>query len=373
MVYKNFNIVLFDKVIFGNLYLENGMISNVEVIKDTINKDYGYIFPGFIDQHIHGSNLFDTMDGDLKSILEISKSITRFGTTSFLPTTMTMDYLSIEKSVNAIINASNENKYANILGINLEGPFISNKMLGAQNENYVKDIDISFLEKINKNNIIKIITVAPEKKNLLKLVDYCKKNNIIVSLGHSSASYDEVKIALGNGATLFTHAYNAMSKFDHRNPNMVGAMLLSGDDIFCELILDMHHVSKEAVDLLFKIKGFNNIILITDAMMAQGANIKKGSLGGQDVFIQDGTARLKSGQLAGSILTQDVALKNFLNIYPNKIVEASKILSYNSAKILKTDDKKGIIKEGMDADLAIFDKDFNIVKTIVRGNVVYGK
>lgn len=373
MIYKNYNIVLNDKVIFGNLHIENGVISKVEITKDSIVENSGYILAGFIDQHIHGSNLSDTMDGSCESILKIAKSIVRFGTTSFLPTTMTMDYDRIKKAVKAVDKAIKENNYSNILGVNLEGPFISSEMLGAQNKEHVKEIDIDFLKEINKNNIIKIITVAPEKEGILKLLEYSKENNIIVSLGHSNASYNETKLALDNGASLFTHAFNAMSKFTHRDPNMVGALLLSDDSVFCELILDLHHVVKEAATLLFKNKGFDNIILITDAMMAQGSSIKKGSLGGQDVYILNGTARLKSGQLAGSILTQNVALKNFLSLYPGKLVEASKMLSYNSARILKIDDKKGLIKKGYDADLVILDKNYDLQKTIIKGNVVYEK
>jgi N-acetylglucosamine-6-phosphate deacetylase len=379
MLIKNCKIIFENKIEFGNVLIKNGKIEKIDIefldnneIDDNeiIDAKGLYLSPGFIDIHIHGAGGCDTMDGTVESLNTIAKTIANYGTTSFLPTTMTCPIEDIKKAVDS---ASQCMKYgtegANILGVHLEGPFISPYMIGAQNPKYIQKPSIDTFNLIAKDNItaIKSITLASEIEGSKELIKYLKDKNIIVSIGHSKATYKETLEGIKCGISHSTHLYNAMTPLHHREPGIVGAVF--DTDITTETISDGIHISYPSLRIAYKQKGLDKVILITDAMMACGMPDGKYSLGGQDVFVKNGAARLKEGNLAGSILTLDDAIRNIYKNSNYKLYEIVKMATYNAAKHCKVDNKKGLIKEGYDADLVLFDENINIKKVIIGGKI----
>ncbi|MDI3477983.1 MAG: N-acetylglucosamine-6-phosphate deacetylase [Thermoanaerobacterium sp.] len=375
-------------IVNGRLLLDNNIVDDKDLLiennkiaaigkglsgDNVINADGNYVSPGFIDIHIHGSAGFDTMDGTFDAINAISKSIAKRGTTSFLPTTMTEDKNKIKNAIKNVYKNKNRVEGAEILGIHMEGPFINPKQKGAQDEKFILKPTIdNFLELCSDYlDIVKLVTIAPEIEGSLDLIKFLKEKGIIVSVGHTDSTYDEVAAGFKAGITHATHVFNAMRGFHHREVGTLGAIF--DLDISAELIADGIHSVFPAIRTVLKLKGKKNTNLITDAMMA--ANLSDGlyQLGGQDVYVKDGAARLKSGVLAGSTLTLDKAVKNILANTDLSLYESVALASYNSAKVIGVHDRKGLIKEGYDADIVIFDDDINIKKTIVGGKIVYEK
>ncbi|RKD32256.1 N-acetylglucosamine-6-phosphate deacetylase [Thermohalobacter berrensis] len=330
-----------------------------------------YISPGFIDIHIHGAGGSDTMDRSIEAIETIGKTIAKTGTTSFLPTTMTMDKGSIYKALDTIRESMNSNMQgAKVLGAHLEGPFINKKYKGAQNPKHVLKPDYNFVK--DYLDVIKVITMAPEVDKefqfIKKIKDY---ENIVLSIGHSNATYEEVMESVNKGITHAAHLFNAMRGMHHREPGVVGAVLKSS--IKCELIVDKVHVHPAIFQLIVDIKGINNIVLITDSMRAGGMKEGIYELGGQKVIVNDNSARLEDGTLAGSILTLNTAIKNMLENTNLTLYEVVQLATLNPAKAIGIDNKKGSIKIGKDADITVFDEDFNVHLTIAEGKIVYEK
>ncbi|MBD5638427.1 N-acetylglucosamine-6-phosphate deacetylase [Clostridium botulinum] len=361
-------VLLFEKKIIDILDRENVCLSKNDHIIDAKGL---YISPGFIDVHIHGSGGKDAMDGEIESIKVISNTIAKRGVTSFLPTTMTMAKEHIYKALDVIEQAMNMDLGgAKVLGAHLEGPFINPKYKGAQKVDFIKNPSFDFIK--GYENVIKIITLASEKDENFKFLKYIKENtDIVLSIGHSDATYEQAMAAIDNGISRATHTFNAMTPLNHRKPGIIGAIM--NTDISCELIADNIHVHKGAINVLTKIKGKDKIILITDSMRAGCMNNGIWELGGQKVIVKNGSARLEDNTLAGSILTLDNAIKNMKNNIDASLCEIISMVTINPAKDINIYDKKGSIKKGKDADIAIFDKDINISMTIVEGNIVYQK
>ncbi len=373
------------KIIVGNKILENKVLlfekrivdildrKNVRLSKDdqVIDAKGLYISPGFIDVHIHGSGGKDVMDGELESIKVISNTIAKRGVTSFLPTTMTMAKERIYKALDVIKQSMNMDLGgAKVLGAHLEGPFINPKYKGAQREDFIKNPSFDFIK--DYKNMIKIITLAPEKDENFKFLKDIKENtDIVLSIGHSDATYEQAMAAIDNGISRATHTFNAMTPLNHRKPGIVGAIM--NTDIYCELIADNIHVHRGAINILTKIKGKDKIVLITDSMRAGCMNDGVWELGGQKVIVKNGSARLEDHTLAGSILTLDNAIKNMKNNTDASLCEIISMVTINPAKNINIYDRKGSIEKGKDADIVIFDKDINISMTIVDGNIVYQK
>lgn len=340
-----------------------------ETFEEIIDAKGNYVSPGFIDMHIHGSGGHDVMDGTQESLSAISSVITRNGVTGFLPTTMTM---STEKIYNALDNIrycmGKEIQGAKILGVHMEGPFINKKYKGAQAEDFIIQPNFSFIEKYV--DIIKIITLAPEvdeDNNFIK--ETKRKTDIILSIGHSNAEYNEAMEAIANGISHATHTFNAMTPLNHRKPGIVGAVFNS--EIYCELIADKIHVHPALFKTLEKIKGKNKIILVTDSMRAGCLRDGISELGGQKVFVKDGSARLEDGTLAGSILNLNKGIKNFMDNTGMEICEVVKLASLNPSKELGIEGETGSLELGKYADIAILDENFNVLQTIVEGKTVF--
>lgn len=355
-------ILLFDQKIIG--ILDEDQVNHYNVNK-RIDVQGHYISPGFIDIHLHGSGGCDTMDGSLEALNTISETILRCGTTGFLPTTMTMEMDLIHQALDTVREAmALELKGAQILGAHMEGPFINVEYKGAQNAAYVLGPERAYIE--NHLDVIKIITMAPEVQGASKFLNEMKQNpEIILSIGHSKATYDEAMEAIEQGIRHATHLFNAMTPLHHRDPGIVGAVFNS--QITCELIADLIHVHPDLFKLIYHIKGNDNLILITDAIRA--GCMKEGlyDLGGQPVTVKDGSARLENGSLAGSILTLNQAVNNFAGATSLPLYEVIRLVSLNPARLIGIEDRKGSIAPGKDADIIVFDEDISIVKAFVDG------
>ncbi len=341
----------------------------LQTCEEVIDAKGNYVSPGFIDMHIHGSGGHDVMDGTVESLTAISSTVAINGVTGFLPTTMTM---SKEKIYSALDNISycmgKEAQGAKILGAHMEGPFVNKKYKGAQAEDFIIEPSFSFIEKYA--DIIKIITLAPEiDKNFKFISEVKEKTNIILSIGHSNAEYEQAMKAIENGVSHATHTFNAMTPLNHRNPGVVGAIFNS--EIYCELIADKIHVHPAIFKILTAIKGMGKIILITDSMRAGCLNDGIFELGGQKVIVKDNSARLEDGILAGSILKLNQAIKNFMDCTGKGMCEAIKLASLNPSKELGIEKHKGSLEVGKDSDIVILDEAFNVQQTIVEGKTVF--
>ena len=331
-----------------------------------------YIAPGFVDTHIHGLLNYDVMDNTPEAIKTISKGLLKYGVTSFLATTLTDSIERLNESVENIKNVYNDVEGAKIQGIFLEGPFFTEKYKGAQNKKYFKDPSEDILKDWQKksNNLIKKIAIAPERENAAEFTSFATNNNITVALGHSAATFDEAKKVVGAGANVFVHTYNGMSPLTHREPGMVGAAM-ELKNTFAELICDGHHISKVAADIMMNAKGRDNIVLITDCMRAGAMEDGNYTLGEFDVIVSNGTARLTTGSLAGSVLTMNKAIKNVVDWNIATLEEAIKMASFNPALSCNLDNVCGSIKPGLDADFVVIDDDLNVYNTYLNGVCKY--
>ncbi|WP_411747702.1 N-acetylglucosamine-6-phosphate deacetylase [Psychrobacillus psychrotolerans] len=375
---SNVTIVNYNREITGDLFIRDGKVEKIgqalqveaDIFLDGTAKNW-IVMPGFIDMHIHGSAGFDMMDATEEALRGMSRSLVKEGTTSYLPTTITQRVDAIEaalENVNGFVNNADE---AEVLGIHVEGPYISTKWAGAQPIEHISEPSIEQFLKWQQlsGNRIKQVTVAPEIVGGFEFVQAMSEEGIISSIGHSDASSDEVEKAVQLGAKQATHLYNQMRPFHHRDTGVVGSVLLD-DHMKVEIIVDYIHSHMKAVNLAYRLKGAEGIILITDAMRAKGLEYGEYDLGGQTVYVTEKGAHLSSGALAGSILTMDQAVRNMKQTTGCSLQELVSMSSTNAAKQLKLS-HKGYIDEGFDADLVILDLELNVQKTICRGNIVF--
>ena len=327
------------------------------------------IAPGFVDIHIHGSMGADVMDGTVDAIRVISASIAQYGTTSFLPTTMTMSREDVYQSLDIIKSLQGKALAgAEVLGAHLEGPFINEKYKGAQNETSIISPDYRWIKDFS--DVIKVITYAPEMDPDFKFTRQVKaETGAILSIGHSEANYELASKAIKCGCSHVTHLFNAMTGLHHRDPGIVGAALTH--DVFTELIADTVHVSKHLFQFVLDNKGKDRIVLITDSMRAGCMKDGLYNLGGQVVHVKNGVARLADETLAGSVLTLNQAVHSFYRSTDATLSEAIGMASLNPATSIHVSDCKGSIEIGKDADIILLDDEFNCHLTFVKGEVVY--
>lgn len=328
-----------------------------------------FLSAGFIDLHIHGCAGYDVMDEDERALREMARHLVATGVTAFLPTTITMKKTRIEQALRRIkaAMAGDCGPGAQILGCNLEGPFINVKYKGAHDERYIIPPDWAWLQPYLE--VIRLITVAPESEGALAFIKKMVDAGVVVSLGHTNATYEEMIRGMNAGATHVTHLFNAMSPLHHRQPGAVGAALLQPVD--CELIADNIHVAPAVQELVLKMKGPERLVLITDAMRACLLADGRYDLGGLAVQVKAGQARLPDGTLAGSTLVMNRALANFRRNTGLPFEEVIKLATVNPARILRLENRKGNIAPGMDADLVLWDEDFHVLMTYVAGEQVF--
>ncbi len=364
-------------IVKTNIGFENGKIAyigdddkNIESILETD----GIVVPAFIDEHIHGAGGADAMDATEEALQTISAYVAKEGTATFLATTMTQSKENISAALANVkkIIEKGEFKGAEVLGVHLEGPFISPKHVGAQPLEYVATPKAETFDEYNaiSGGNIKIVTLAPEVDGGLELISHLDKNGVVASIGHTGAKYTDVVNAVKCGAKGVTHTYNAQTPLHHREAGVVGAAMLL-DELNCEMICDTIHVSVPAIKLVIKNKPHDKFTLITDAMRAKGMPDGLSELGGQQVFVKNGEARLSDGTLAGSVLKMNVAVKNLVEKVGIGFTDAIDFATANPAKNLGVYDERGSIEVGKRADITVLDKDFNVLYTVRGGEIIY--
>ena len=363
-------------VVTTDIAFEDGKISFIgkDDSIESIIETNGTVVAGFIDQHVHGAGGSDGMDGTEKDIQIISETLAREGTTGFLVTTMTQSPENISQALSAVKTVMDKGEYkgAEVLGVHLEGPFISPKHNGAQPLEYVATPSVEIFDKYDEisGGNIKIVTLAPEQEGGMELVSHLAKLGKVASIGHTGGKYEDVKKAVENGAKNVTHTYNAQTALHHREVGVVGSAMLF-DELNCEVICDTIHVSVPAIKLVIKNKPHNKFTLITDAMRAKGMPDGLSELGGQEVFVKNGEARLKDGTLAGSVLKMNVAVKNLVEKVGVSFTDAIDFATKNPAENIGVLNERGTIEVGKRADFTVLDDNFEVLYTIVGGKVVY--
>ena len=327
-----------------------------------IDANGAYILPGFIDTHIHGIGGFGADDADYKSILKMSEILPKYGVTSFIPTCCTANEEALTKKIKAIVRAMGKEKGARILGIHLEGPFLSPERIGAQELNGIYPVDINLMNRLwkaSKGNIINI-TVAPELEGMRELALFCLKKGIILQAGHTNATYDQMIEGMQAGIMHVTHLFDAMRPLHHREPGVVGATLIH-PEISCEIIGDGVHVNPNLIHLLLKSKPLSQIILITDALAPAKTDLPDNS----ELYLDKVFYRKKDNVINGSAISMLDAFQN-LHSYGIPIEKIVRMACTNPAQIMHQP-AIGKILPGQKADIIILDKNLNLLHTIIDG------
>ena len=339
-----------------------------------VDKDYGSlrIVPGFLDVHTHGAYSWDTndaTDGGLETWLE---NIVKEGVTGLCPTTITQSEEVLTNAVKHVAEVYKTNpKGAEILGIHFEGPYLDMKYKGAQPPEHIVVPTIEQFKRYQDaaDGLIKIITMAPEHDPDFALTKYCAANDVVVSIGHSAATFEEAALAVANGVKSMTHVYNGMTPFNHRNNGLVGAAFRFRD-VFGEVICDGHHSTLAALNIYYATKGRDYAVMITDSLMAKGNPVgSKFMFGGHEIEIYpDGSAHLTETKgLAGSTLKVNDGLRILVEKAGVPFDAALNSCTINPARYIGIDDRKGKLVVGYDADIVVLNDDYTVEQTYCKG------
>lgn len=341
-------------------------VAGVPVTEDAVrNSALPIIIPGFVDLHVHGGGGCDIMDGG-DAAATVALTHARFGSTSLLATTMTAphDDLVAAFAGLASVRTSPAHGGAHILGVHLEGPYISAERLGAQPD-FARRLQFAELDGLNAVAPIRLITLAPEVDGNLETIPALIAAGYKINLGHSDATYEQTCAALDAGAHGFTHLYNAMSRFHHRAPGMVGAAFAHAHH--AELIPDMLHSHPGAIRAA--LRSIAGLYCVTDSTAAAGMPDGEYRLGRQMVMRCMGGVRLADGTLAGSVLTMDQAFRNLVNVMRISLAEASQRTATLAADFIGVADR-GRLTAGCHADVVVLDQDLNITQVFTEGRAV---
>ncbi len=332
------------------------------------------VAPGFIDVHVHGAGGAMCESGDADAIETISSTLARFGTTGFLATIATLAPDALRAAVHAVAAAAGHEPGARILGIHLEGPYLSPLRAGAQAVPWMRAPSIEELDALQdlSGGMIRLVTVAPELEGAIPFIHAARARGVTVSAGHSNATQAEMELAVEAGVRHVTHLFNAMRELHHREPGILG-VALTDDRLSTELICDGHHLSKQAVDIALRCKPPDKTVLITDAVAALGLPDGEYEMFGVGCVVAAGAVRLQaSGQLAGSCLTLDRAVQNLHRWKPElPLIDLLHMASWAPARVVGLDDRRGTIEPGKEADLVLLDRNLQVVSTRRSGVQIY--
>lgn len=338
---------------------------------DTIDAGGLYLLPGFIDLHMHGAAGHDVMDASADGLREIARFCARHGVTSFLPTTLTDRHERIMAALENIRRGMSEpGDGAHILGAHVEGPYLNAEKCGAQNPQYIRLPSQAEVDALFATGVIRLIAIAPEFDENQLVIAEALRHDCTVSVAHSSASAAQTLAAVARGVTHSTHTFNAQTPLHHREPGIVGAVLAT-PNITCELIADNIHVHPLALRVVWLCKRPHHVALITDAVRAAGMPEGEYRFDERTVVLRDGAVRLPDGTLAGSALTMDRALHNFMQAADEPLEAVWPASSLNAARAVGVAQRKGSLEVGKDADLVLVDQAINVYMTIVGGRVAY--
>ncbi len=336
-----------------------------------INGGGNLLMPGFIDLHVHGAVGHDTMDANPEGLADMARFYARHGVTGFLATTWTDSAERIYAAMKAAAQMPQHVEGgAEMLGVYMEGPFLNAEYCGAQAPEHIRWATPDEMARLFDLGVIRIVALAPEFSKNHWLIRACRERGIQVSIAHSGASYEAVMAAVEMGLGHATHTFNAMTGLHHREPGAVGAILTT-PSIKAEIIADNIHVHPAVMKLLWQMKGEDGVIAITDAIRATGLADGTYMLDNRQISVKDGACRLENGTLAGSILTMDAALRNLAAATGERIEHLWRAVSFNAAKAIGLDERKGSIAKQKDADLVLLTPQSEVICTIVSGKVAY--
>lgn len=380
MIIKNAKVLIGDKFVTGmDVRIQGDRIAEIGATltgEDAIDAQGKVLAPGYCDIHTHGYGGHDTMDGE-DGALGMSSGLVKHGCTSFLPTTVSAPVAPSAFAVQGVKKAMQRQTAqkpcgAAILGCHMEGPFINDAKRGAQDPNGILVPSIDTYKDIvgDAGKIVRLMTVAPEVAGAEALCRYILPN-VRIAVGHTIASAEQTEDAASWGCTQITHMFNGMNALHHREPGVPGAAL-ADERYSVQLIADLIHLHRLAIKLCYNAKGYERCILITDAMSATCMGDGRYKLGALDVIVKNGEARLPEGNLAGSTLTMDRAVKNVIETVHIPAELALQMASRIPAQSIGETDR-GIIEVGKRADLILLDGDWSVVRTMVDGQTVYEK
>lgn len=383
--YKNAKVIFPDKIRDCVVVTDGGKITDIcerfeASENDTVTDCKGlYLSPGFIDIHVHGGGNKSAMSTNYTDIVEMAEAHLKYGTTSIAPTTLAAPISQLKEAVLSIKKASEESKKANILGVHLEGPYISLQYKGAQSPESIlnpeKDPPEELLDLWDK---ILIMGAAPECDGVLALGEKLQKRGIVASVAHSAASYEQVETAVQHGFSDVTHIYNACSSCFKtglfRNAGVVEAGLYM-DELTTQTIADLRHLPQGLLKLIYKCKGDSKMYLITDGLEFSASDIKENTVytqeNGVNVIYEDRVMKLADrSALAGSAATLSDCVRNMYKCIGIPIYSAVKMATLTPSEVCGYGNTKGKIQKGYDADLIMFDDDINIKSVITNGNTI---
>ena len=332
------------------------------------------ISPGFVDLLVHGGGGYGFADDNEESIEKVSRYFLEHGSTTVLASLFAKPEELLLKDLRRLSDYIDVNPQSNIRGIHMEGPYLNKELKGAMNENYLWKPSVESWKKMweASKGKIKIMTIAPELPGAIEVLREAAQEGVVLSIGHSMASYAEIEVAIDNGAAHITHIFNAMRPFHHRNPGVILGALLR-NELKVELIADTLHVHPAVMEFVLKLKGASGIILVSDSIRAGGMHEGEYEFADQKVYMKDKRAYLEDGTLAGSTLTLNVAVKNMVETANAKITDAIRMASLNGAKVINLENKKGILAAGKDADLVVLNEDYSVDMTIIGGKIGFQK
>ncbi len=375
MIIQSKKVWIANQFIPAQIEIINGKIESIYPYESkTADQDYGEkrIVPGFLDIHTHGAYSWDTNDATENGLETWLANITNEGVTGLCPTTITQSEEVLTKAVSHVAEVYKTNpKGAEILGIHFEGPYLDMKYKGAQPPEHIVPASIEQFKRYQDaaDGLIKIITLAPEHDEDFALTKYCSQHGVVVSMGHSNATYEEAAMAVANGARSMTHVYNGMSPFNHRNNGLVGAAFRFRD-VFGEVICDGNHSTLAALNIYFETKGRDYAIMVTDSLMAKGNPVgSRFMFGGHEIEIYpDGSAHLTEiNSLAGSTLKVNEGLRILVEEAKVPFDAALNSCTINPARLLRIDDHKGKLCVGYDADIVVLEDDYSVAQTYCKG------
>ncbi|NLJ50000.1 MAG: N-acetylglucosamine-6-phosphate deacetylase [Candidatus Atribacteria bacterium] len=333
-----------------------------------------FIYPGLIDLHLHGALGHDTTDGDLNGLKEMTKYFATCGVTGFLATTVSESYSRLKKAIEIVSQFRNEHhiSYAQILGIHLEGPYLSEGRRGAHNVKNLRAPNLSEMEEFLSIDpgLIKRVTLAPELPGSLELIEFLSKQDVCVSLGHSQADQETCYLAYCKGAHLITHLFNGMDPLNHRKPNLL-SFALGFDDITVELIADMIHVHPDIMKIALKCKDEDHFIAVSDAVRPTGFRDGEYEFGGELMIVENGIARMKSTMsLAGSTTPLNRCLANLRSHFQISHSRLAQIGSLIPAQLIGMEHQIGSLEINKNADIVIFDDELNCHATFIHGEKI---
>lgn len=369
IVTEDFQLKQLDIEIKGDKFVRIG--ENLDGA-DKIDMQGKYILPGFIDVHIHGAcgvRLSDE-NPDIKKILKFESTQ---GVTSIALSLAVAKYENMLNQLEIGAKESAESNATKIIAMNAEGPFLNKKYKGAMGEENIIPPDMDKLDEMIKHGkgLLKIVAIAPEVENAIEFIKYAVSKGLTVSIGHTNATYEEAMLAIEAGATHAVHTFNAMRPFNHRDPGVLGAVL-TDDRVYCEAICDYIHLNPVTVDMIYRLKGADHMIMVSDSVNAAGIEMDEFVADGVMHIVKDGVVRLLDGTIAGSSKTLLNGVQHLIK-KGIPIEDVAKMASYNPAKSIKKEKEVGSIAPGKYADLVVLDKEYNVDSTFINGVCVHKK